>query len=79
MSNVISLNGEELLSPGETCHELITELEELLERARSGDLHGIHAVLVHSDQSITKCRTLTANYRSVGAAFSMAMDMSKEM
>lgn len=79
MSNVVSINGEKVIAPGETSEELVTRLEELLERAKSGDIHGIHAIVVHRDESITTCRTLIGNYRSIGAVTSMLIDMVKEM
>lgn len=79
MSNVVNINGDEVLLPREACEELIVVMEELLERARSGDLHGIHAVLVHGDQSISTRRTLTPTYKSIGAVFVMGTEMVKEM
>jgi hypothetical protein len=79
MSNVVNFNGDEVLLPMEPCDELVSRLEDLLERAKSGDIHGISAVLTHGDGSVSIVRTLTPNYRAIGAVFSMATDMAKEI
>lgn len=79
MSNVVNLSGEEIMVPGESSEELVKTIEKLLERAKSGDLHGIHAVMVHSDQCVSSVSTLKPTYRAIGALVTMVSDLAKEM
>ena len=46
---VVSLTGDEI-SPGEVNAKAVEVAEELLARARSGDVVGISAVMLHSDR-----------------------------
>lgn len=47
---IISLRtGAAVCAPGEVNAEVVAELEQLLERARSGDVQGVAIAFVHGD------------------------------
>ena len=48
---VVSLTGAEIIPPGTPKPDLIALAEEILERARSGDLAGLSVVLKHADDT----------------------------
>lgn len=52
MSNIVSLSGKEVHPPGEVETNVVAELEDLLERARSGEINGI-AVITHCADDAT--------------------------
>lgn len=58
MSEIVSLRGERIEPPGEPNAAVVKLAEEALERAKSGDLRGLHLVFYHSDD--------THVYRSAG-------------
>lgn len=82
MSNsdrVISLYGDVIAQPFEPVEETVAKLEDLLERARTGEIKGFHAVLVHGDDTVGFARTLLPTYRSLGAVQSLATEMAIEL
>lgn len=82
MSNndsVVSLYGDVIAQPFQPVEETVSKLESLLERAKAGDIKGVHAVLVHGDDTVGFARTLLPTYRTVGAVFALATEMSNEL
>lgn len=82
MSNsdrVVSLYGDIVAQPYQPVEETIEKLEELLERAKSGDVKGFHAVLVYGDDTVGISRTLMPSYRAVGALHALVVEMSTEL
>lgn len=82
MSNnerVVSLYGDVILQPYQPVEETISKLEELLERAKVGDIKGFHAILVYGDDTVGYARTLHPSYRSLGAVAALATDMATEL
>lgn len=82
MSNserVVSLYGDIIAQPFQPVEETISKLENLLERAKAGEIKGIHAVLVHGDDTVGYARTLLPSYRALGAVFALATEMSNEL
>lgn len=51
MSNIRSLHGAVILPPGQPDQNIIKVAEEILDRARSGDLNGLAYVMHHSDDT----------------------------
>lgn len=78
MSSVVSLHGKPLYTP-ETNAAVVACLEEWLERARSGEVHGVAIAVLYRDDS------LGASYRGgrsrglVGELFSLAQRITQDM
>jgi len=79
MSNVVTMHGDKIVAPYEPVDNTIAELEGLLERAKSGEVKGIYAVIVHGDDSASCTSTLMASYRAVGALSTLAAELSLEI
>ena len=72
MSNVIALNGGEVLGLAVPRESLIDALNELLERAKSGELQGAAVALVDKDGKGCFCIAgVIGGYAILGAAMSM--------
>jgi len=65
---VVSLRGGEILPPGEPKPNVVKFCEELLERAKSGELAGLYAVLHHSDEAHSYQIVGPIGYATIGAA-----------
>ncbi len=50
---VVSLRGAEIIPPGVPRPCIVKLAEEILDRARSGDLMGLSVVMYHSDDTFT--------------------------
>lgn len=48
---VISIRGEEILLPGVPNDKLITDIQELLEKAKSGEISGLAWASLHRDDA----------------------------
>jgi hypothetical protein len=74
-SAVVSLRGEPIWSRGVPRQDVVEMLEEILELARRGEIHGTHMVLVHDDGVARKAMIGRCNYAAIGclAALSAAM------
>lgn len=66
MSAVVSLRGEEIWTKGEPKEEVVTMLEQALELAKRGEIHGAHIVLVHDDGVARKGSVGRCNYATIG-------------
>ena len=72
MSNVIALNGGEVLGLAVPQESLIDALNDLLERAKSGELQGAAIALVDKDKQAGFCIAgVIGGYAILGAAMSM--------
>ena len=49
MSKVVSLRGMDLPEPGKPVEPLVSQLERLLEQAKSGEIHGISYAISFAD------------------------------
>ena len=64
---IISLRtGASVCAPGEVNAEAVAEIEQLLERARSGDVQGIAIAYVHGDGATNCTYGGGVNFRPVG-------------
>lgn len=68
MSNVVGLrSGTEILAPGEVSAATVSELEKLLEAARSGEIQGIVVFMARSDGTVSYTDSdLPPTYKIVG-------------
>jgi hypothetical protein len=78
-NKVVSLYGDTIAQPFQPVDETIAKLEDLLEKAKSGEIKGFHAVLVHGDDTVSFARTLLPSYRALGAVAALVSDMSNEL
>lgn len=53
MSNIVNLRGEVPASAGEPQPDLIEALEDLLERARSGEVQGVSMAYIYRDMAVS--------------------------
>jgi hypothetical protein len=65
-AKVVSLRGGEIIPPGEPRPNVIALAEQILERAKSGDLMGLSAVLYHSDDTHSMRSEGRVTYATVG-------------
>lgn len=67
MSNIVSLRGEEIISPGEAVPEVVRLAEAILEMARSGEARGLFIVVNHVDDTHSKDYAGEINNGTLGA------------
>jgi hypothetical protein len=79
MSNLVSLRGEALRSPGEVNPEVVALAEELLELARSGEIHSLIAIFVHADESVGSLQRGMSSYRLIGMMTKTIHDICASM
>lgn len=77
-STVVSLNGEAIFAPGVPHEDVVSMLEEMLDLARRGEIHGIHMVLVHDDGVPRKATVGRCNYAAVGCLSSLQAVLLEE-
>lgn len=65
--NVVSLNGAEIIAPGTPSPKVIVLCEDLLERARSGEIMGVSVVYAYSDGAFGQGHEGQISYGLVGA------------
>lgn len=78
-AKVVSMCGGEILPPGEPKPNVIKCCEELLERARSGELSGIYVVLQHSDEAHSYQIVGPIGYATIGGAEVLKSLMVKDL
>ena len=66
-SDVVSLHGKPIWSRGVARPDVVAMIEEVLELARRGEIHGAHMVLVHDDGFARKAMVGRCNYSALGA------------
>jgi hypothetical protein len=59
--------------------DVVKLLEGLLERARSGDVLGVHVVMQHSDECCRWQRAGLCSYRLLGMLHGMAAELADEL
>jgi hypothetical protein len=64
-TKVVSLHGEALPTPGEPVADVVKLLDEVLERARSGETLGVVVVERHADESASSDRAGSIRYMNV--------------
>lgn len=65
-ARVVSLRGGEIQPPGEVRPNVVELAEEILERARSGEIMGLSAVLHHSDEACSFRHVGPTDFRVLG-------------
>lgn len=65
-SDVVSLHGNPIFVRGVPRPDVVEMLEEVLELARRGEIHGAHMVLVHDDGVARKAMVGRCNYAAIG-------------
>lgn len=79
MSNLVSLRGEEIPAPGEVNPEVVALAEELLELARSGEIHTLQAIFIHADETVGARQRGSTNYRLLGMLTKIIHDICADM
>jgi hypothetical protein len=77
-SSVVSLTGDPIYARGVPQPEVIEVLEEILKLARLGEIHGVHAVLVHDDGVVRKAQVGRCNYAAIGCLAALSSIMIEE-
>ncbi|QDP65872.1 MAG: hypothetical protein Unbinned7865contig1001_71 [Prokaryotic dsDNA virus sp.] len=72
MSNIVNLNGDEVLSPREVSQDAVNTLKDLLERAESGELVAVSGVFTHKDDCVEYFGAgKIASYSMMGAIYGL--------
>lgn len=71
--------GEKLASPGDPDLKLVAELEDLLQRARDGEIVGIGYAIGYGDRSQGNRYVGTISRGMVGGMFACMSRMSREL
>jgi hypothetical protein len=79
MSKVVGLRGEEIRPLGEPDPNVVAEFERLLEMARSGEIKGMMAAVLHSDDCVSGSRKGENNFRTIGLLTKMIHDLCGAM
>ena len=77
-NSVVSLAGQPIYSRGVPQPEVIEVLEQILELARLGEIHGVHAVLVHDDGVVRRAQIGRCNYAAIGCLAALSITMIEE-
>jgi hypothetical protein len=75
---VVSLRGTEIIPPGEPRPKVIALCEELLERARSGDLMGLSVVRYHADDTHSYQHEGRSTYATIGAVEMLKLHLAQD-
>lgn len=78
-AEIIGLRGEEIRPPGEVNPEVVALAEEMLERARSGEIHTLLAIYVHADETVGSRQRGVSSYRLVGMMTKMIHEICASM
>jgi len=81
MTNVVNLSGEVVFptAPGEPDMNVVRELEDLLEKARSGEIVGIAASYTYRDYATGSKLTGVTSYSLVGRLEEVKADILKSL
>lgn len=79
MSNVVGLRGEEIRAPGTADPGVVEELEQILEMARSGEIHGITIAMEHADNCVSGRRKGITSYKMIGMMHRMMNDICADI
>ena len=66
MSKVVSLSGEEVIPPGKPIESVVALAEEMLEKARAGEVQGLFLAANHGDGTYSHRMAGKANGGTVG-------------
>lgn len=78
-AKVFSLRGGEIVPPGVPKENVIKLCEDLLERARSGDLRAVSVVMGHSDDTYSFRHEGPVVYGTVGACATLQHWIAREV
>lgn len=78
-SQVVSLKGVPIYTRGVPHQDVVEMLEETLELAKRGEIHGVHLVLVHDDGVARKGRCGRVNYSVIGALTCLVSELIGEV
>jgi hypothetical protein len=76
---VVGLRGEIVPQAVGVIPDVVKLLEDMLERARSGDVVGVSVAVQHSDECCQWHRAGLSSYRLLGLVHGMAGEMSDEL
>lgn len=76
---VVSLRGDPIVQPGEPVEAVITEIEELLEMARSGEIKGFAAAVLFTDDAVTMRRPGVLSRSIIGTLEIMKLDICEAL
>jgi hypothetical protein len=83
MAEIYNLDGEPVIAaevtPGEPNPHVVSALEALLERARSGDMQGIAAVYLHTDGATGGVMAGLRNYALIGRMEEVKLDILDDL
>lgn len=77
-AEVVGIRGDPVVAAAERRQQVIDQLEELLERAKSGDIQGVQIVTLHSDGTVGYWPGGLIQYNLIGRMFAAAADMARE-
>jgi hypothetical protein len=77
-AEVVSLHGTRIYAKGVPCPDVIEMLEYLLDLARRGEIHGVHAVVTHDDGAARKGLVGRATYCTLGALSALHYQLLNE-
>ena len=75
---VVSLQGKPLPVPGEPVEDVVKQLEDILERARSGEINGFVAVVTHADKLVSAYQSIRPNLRVMGMLTVLAAEYARD-
>lgn len=77
-ADIISLSGRPIYSRGVVAEDVVAMLEEVLELARRGEIHGAHMVLVHDDGAARKACCGRVNYSVLGCLSFLKYELMRD-
>jgi hypothetical protein len=76
---VVGLRGEIVPQAVGVVSDVVKLLEDMLERARSGDVVGVSVAVQHSDECCQWYRAGLSSYRLLGFVHGMAFEMTDQL
>lgn len=75
MGDIVSLHGDAITPPGEPVPSVVEWAEELLERARSGEVKGIACAVLFADNATGTSMRGALNFAIVGRMQAMSIEL----
>lgn len=75
---VVSLQGKPLPVPGEPVEDVVKQLEDILQRAKSGEINGFVAVVTHADECVSAYQSIRPNLRVIGMLTVLAAEYASD-
>ncbi len=80
MAEIVAFRkGDAVPVPGQPNPDVVEALEAMLEQARSGEIHGLRMIVLHTNGTASGVARGLLNYSMVGMVHSMSVDMVAEL